>query len=290
MKPIILTMCMLLCLGANAQRYSDNTNLNIDVSQYEIVHIYNTGGETSVKVSSGNNLRLDATRKIKAKSDRKLEEAKADIFLDTSVVDGALIIYVENPYRVLKGDYDNDHFYYTSRHNGGHYGNGWGNNGVDFTFDMDITLPPTTTLIVSTHRGDLEVDGVRGALRAVNHHGNVSLNDVKVLHYAHSHHGDVEVSFVSQPDNDMSFDTHHGDIRVSFPQAPSAEIEFDSHHGSFYTDFDWNPSKAQLEVNKSKRRRGTKYKIGDRTKVSMGQGNHKMTFDTHHGDMYILKN
>lgn len=284
-----LTFALLLCLGLQVQGQShrETQSLVIDVDKYEEIHFYNKHGEVNVRGVDGTTARIDGERKLRSKSKSKLEQAKAEIYLDTFTVDNALVIFINNPFYQLEGDYESPFMYYDSRQEFKHP-NIWKKRYVNFEFDVEIEVPRASNLTVATHSGDLKVSQILGLLSAKNHHDDVTLEDVSDLYHVHTHHGDIKVSLTKALEGDIDFDTHHGDITVSMPSVPSAEIHFDSHHGDFYTDFDWRAISRNIQdVSSSKRK--TKYKLGDKTLVQMGDGDHTLTFDTHHGDMYLLQ-
>lgn len=280
---------MMLSFSINAQKHTDSKSFDFDMNRYDKIHIYNTGGAITVQGNRTGDARIEVDRVLKATTQKKLKRAITEIFVDTMIVDDELFVFISSPYRKLKSNNNDEFLHYQSPHNNSQSKNGIYEVGVTTVFNLNINIPTETEMIVSTHKGLLKVNGVQGSLAAINHHDDVILTNVRDVTYAHSHHGDVQVDFVQQPSNDISFDTHHGDIKVSFPGTPSAQVEFESYHGSFFTDFDWEKEQPKFEKVKSKSKRKATYKLGDKTIVSIGNGGQKMTFDSHHGDFYILK-
>jgi len=289
MKYLTIVLSLFITVALQTQTHSDHQQLTLDVSQYDEIHIYNKHGQVKVNGTSGSQATIDIDRKLKAKSKKKLQASISNIYIDTIVMDDVLVVYVNSPYYYLDGDF-NDRFMHYQTHKDYNWGNSWKKIGVEFIFELDIEIPSSKDLVVTTHTGELEVRGISGKLAAKNHHNDVLLDQVSQVYYAHSHHGDVTVNLDRLPSSDIELDTHHGDIKLAVPSEPSAEVSFDSHHGSFYTDFNWT-SKAPKVLKSSSRRskKKTKYKLGDGTVVQMGSGEHRMTFDTHHGDMYLIQ-
>lgn len=285
-----LILFIIFAQALNAQKHIDSKLFNINTAQYAMIHVYNTGGAVEVKGTRSAEAKIEVKRTLKATNKKRLERAIKEIHVDTMVVDDELFVFINSPYKKLKPGYNQQYLNYQSPQNQWNNKNGIRQVGIESIFELKISLPVETKLVVSTHRGPLKVENVKGSLVALNHHDDVKLLNVRDVLYAHSHHGDVQVDFVGQPSNDIAFDTHHGDIKVSFPETPSVEVEFDSYHGSFYTDFQWNEKHAKFQKVTSKSKRKATYKLGDKTIVSMGNGSQKMTFDSHHGDFYILKN
>ena len=287
MKSIILLLTIASFFSPLKEKHTDQQQMKIDLSAYDKVNIYNSSGAVKVNPiqGSGNQAVVNATRKLSATSKKKLNRAIKEIYIDTMVVDGELYFYIVSPNRYLKSG-GGDYLHYQSKDQFNNY-NEIKESGINYEFELDILLPQNTKAVVSTHRGDIELNGIQGDLSALNHHGNVYLNNVQNLQYAHSHHGVIDVSFDRQSDHDIKLDTHHGDITIKFPNTPSAELDLYSYHGSFYTDFDWKPGKMIVENNRKNKK--TKYKVGSKTRVLMGSASKKIQFNSHHGNMYILK-
>jgi len=288
MKSILLLLTIASFLSPLKEKHTDQQQMKIDLSAYDKVNIYNTGGAIKINTTRGNanEAIVNAERKLSATTKKKLNRAIDEIHVDTMVVDGELFIYISAPNKFLKSG-GGGYLYYQSRDKYNDSWEGIKESGIQYEFDLDITLPQNTKTVVSTHRGDIKLDGIQGDLAAINHHGNIYLDNVVNLHRAHTHHGVIDVSFDKQSDHDLELRTHHGDITIKFPSTPSAELSMYSYHGSFYTDFDWKQALTPIEKNSNDRK--TKYKMGSKTRVLMGSASKKIEFNSHHGDMYILK-
>ena len=289
MKSILYIYLILITTGLCAQSHHDVTKMDINTQNFKKVHLYNTGGEVRVTSTSERSGNVIVHRTINTKSASKLSKAVEEIFFDSLIVDNELFLFVNNPYQTLEphssGNYM--HYRYNYQGDGKQYWDGIQSLGVDYKFEIEMNLPKATNLVVHTHKGVLNVEDIQGSLIALNHHDDILLKDVLHLEQASSHHGDVEVSFAKEPEDDIVLDTHHGDIKVKFKDTPSAMLELYSYHGSFYTDFNYKSAPLVTVASNSKHR--TKYKVGSKTRVTMGDGGKKISFDSHHGDMYILK-
>ena len=262
---LIITVCLGLQLQSQVHR--EHQLITLDVSGYDEIQFYNKHGKVDVRGVKGDDMRIEGERILRAKSNKKLEEAKAQIFLDTFTVGNALVVFINNPFYRLDGDYDDGFMHYTTYKK---YQNTqfWKKKYVNFEFDIQIDIPHDSNLKVRTHSGDLTVRNLQGRLAASNHHDDIMLHEVLDVTDVHTHHGDISVSLIESPSADVAFSSHHGDISVSVPSEPSAMIHFDSHHGDFYTDFDWrNVPRSRHEVSVSNIK--TKYKLSDKTLVQM---------------------
>lgn len=283
MNTLILLITVLLNTTGLKHEHVDQSVLTIDMSKYDRVNIYNNVGEIRIKPTSTNKAVFETTRTIRATSSKKLKRATTEIQVDTMVVDGELFVFIDSPYSTLERRGDN---YWYQNHS---YNNGdsFKSAGIDSEFDFEISLPANTDGLVSTHKGDIDIHGVKGEIKVYNHFGDINLKGVQDVSKVHSHHGSLNVLFDKQPQHDLSLDTHHGDITISFKQTPSARLDLYSYHGSFFTDFEWQP--LVTKVKTSGKNGKTKYKIGQNTNVQIGEGEHEIKFKSHHGDMYILK-
>ena len=286
MNTLIILFALLFSSSPLKQEHTDQASLKIDVSKYDKINIYNTGGAINVKSTTSQNATFNSTRKIKATTGKKLQRAIAEIYVDTISMDDELFVYIANPEKVLRNQ-GGDYLHYQHKDQQGNIFGNIKSSGIDFEFDFEITLPADAEGVISTHKGDIEVNGVKGELAVLNHFGDIRLSEVHKVETVRSHHGELKVLFDKQPEHDISLNTHHGNITISFKDTPSAMLDLYSYHGSFFTDFDWKPSATKVVQNLKNGK--TKYKIGKNTNVRIGGGEHKIKFKSHHGNMYILK-
>ena len=268
-----------------AQQFSDNQTISVDLSQVKVLRLHNLYGKVRVKATTGRTATIRARRLLRSSSTQRLNTAKQEVYLDSMLVEGNLIFFIEAPNWQFEIDENGD----------AHY-DGWGNKSgndkkskifeVKFEFDIELEVPAQTDLYVSTHEEELEVTGMRGQLYAKNHHNSIKLTDIGGNATVKTHHGDIELSYSRNPTGDCSYKTHHGDIKIYYQQALSADVSLDSHHGEFYTDFDWKPK--PVEVSRKAASKGTTYFVGKGTHVRIGSGGIQQNFKTHHGDIYLL--
>lgn len=287
MKNILLLLIVCFCYPINTecQSYDDNQSMTVNASKYDMVRVHNYNGNVTVREGNGNSVSIKSQRKLKSKNNNKLDQARSEVFLDTAIIDGELIFFVNVPDRKLEIDEKGN----------GYYNSGWDNNWskrnikeyeVQYEFTIEVSIPSDKDVYASTHRKNLDVKGFSGKLIAKNHHGNVKVETGSSAPIVKTHHGDIEVLHTSSGITSGIYKTHHGDIRTTF-RALSAEVSLSTHHGSFYTDFDYNIS--PMKVTSSKARKGTKYKLGGNTGIKIGNGNATLEYKTHHGDTYITK-
>ncbi len=287
MKKIYNTFFLLVCVAlvANAQKVTEKLNYNYNVSAYKDIRIHNFDGDVTIKATRGNELALKVTKITRSKSQRKLEAAREEVYLDTTVIDGEFIVFMVAPNRFFKMDDEGNSFY---------KGDSWDNwqkssiqdYGVKYEFIIEATVPADKNIWAATHYDDVLVEGINGNTVVKSHHGSVKAVTGGDEVVAKTHHGDVEVVHTSNAVTHGVYKTHHGDITTSFPQL-SADVSMKSHHGSFYIDFPYNH--IAQKVNKLEDGRKTKYKIGGKTSIRVGNGKGELTYATHHGNTYISK-
>jgi len=280
---MLLWASLLLCL--NAQTFNDQKTFTFDVSKLDLIRVHNKYGAVKVTGTNGNKAVLTVKRSLKSNNNKRLAEAKEKIYLDSTSLDGELMFFVQMPNYRLEID-ENGRVNYQSDHN---YWNGNQTVFHENRFEMTIELkvPKTTPLYISTHKKDLLIQGINADVLAQNHHGHIKLASIGGNVQAHTHHGKIEVGLTKVPTRDAFFDTHHGSIWVTFPPSLSAEVALSTRHGKFYTDFDYREKAMPLKISNGKK--GTKYKIGGGTGISIGNGGPKLTFETYHGSIYLLK-
>jgi hypothetical protein len=285
MKSII---CFILTMGVvflSAQTHEDRTSMSFNSDDYEMLRLHNYKGEVNISAHNSSSIEVTAVRKLTAKTPTKLEKAKEEVYLDSEVIDGELVIFVNAPDKKLEID-EEGQVYYKSW--------GWDNwnkpdyekYDTDYKFTIEIKMPASMDLYASNHHEDLTIDGIDGKLTAKNHHNSVYVKTGSTDVTAKSHHGDVTVAHTSGNIISGNYETHHGDIKTSFP-ALSAKVQMTSHHGSLYTDFDYDYTATQAKYSGNGKKK--KYKSKGGASIQIGSGKGELFYKTHHGDSIISK-
>jgi len=282
MKTIVTITLLLLLHSGLAQSHTDKQEFTIDTQNLKAFHLYNRTGNVKVKGIGGQTATLKVTRKLSTSSSNRLEEAKSEIKLDSIVDDNTIYFFVKS----------NNHTFVIDEDGYGSYNSccntGWrdGDREVEHEFVIELGIPRKMNLVVSTHREDLEIEDFDGKLSARTHHGDLTAKNLGGVAQLGSHHGNIDASFTKNPSADCSYKTHHGDIRITYQSGLSSVAYFKSRHGSFYSDFDWSPQ--TIPVVKTNLKNGTKYKMSNSTAVKIGAGGLEQSFQTWHGDIYLL--
>ncbi len=282
---VVHLLCIIFLGVLFGQSHESVQEYNISTDNLNTLHIHNRDGAVFVRGTDGDRARLKITRRMKSASKAQLERAQEEVYIDTIMVNGDLYFFIEAPDRVFKITDEGDGYY-----------DGWHNRQnksdfrhfkLDYSFTWEVEIPNTLDLHASTHRKNLTVENVSGAVVVENHHDDLELTNLSGDLWASTHHGDVNVSFIKNPANIIECDTHHGDIRVQVQEQLSADVTLNSHHGSFYTDFDWETIPYAIETRQHQGK--TRYRWGKGTQVRIGDGGLRMDFNTHHGDVYVTK-
>ncbi len=284
MKSILTILLLLIFFVGFGQSHTDSQEYTIDTKELSEFHLYNRTGKVKVKGTSGQTARMRVTRRLSTSSSQRLEDAKTEIQMDSIKEDNAIYYFIqsnEHTFRINQGGIG----YYNSCCN-----SGWRDDRreVDHEFTIELEIPRSLNLYVSTHRKDLEIEDFEGELYAHTHHGNLQAENLGGTVTLRSHHGDITAGFTKNPSADCSYKTHHGDIKISYQNGFSSVAYFESHHGSFYTEFDWSPQ--TVPVVKTNLKNGTRYKMSNATAVKIGSGGPEQNFKTWHGDIFLLQN
>ncbi|MEP5610917.1 MAG: DUF4097 family beta strand repeat-containing protein [Cyclobacteriaceae bacterium] len=281
---LITTLTLLLLLHSGfGQSYTDRKEFTIDTKNLKAFHLYNKTGNVKVKGIEGQVATMQVTRKLRTSSSKRLEEAKSEIRLDSIVEDNTVYFFVKSNDLTFRIDEDGYGSYNSCCNSS------WrdGDREVNHEFTIELEIPKTMELVISTHRKDLEIENFDGKLSARTHHNNLTAKNLGGVVQLSSHHGNIDASFTKNPSADCSYKTHHGDIRITYQSGLSSVAYFKSRHGSFFSDFDWSPE--TIPVVKTSLKNGTKYKMSNSTAVKIGSGGLEQSFQTWHGDIYLLR-
>ncbi len=255
--------------------------------------IANINGDVKVTGYDGDKVIVEVTRTIRAKTNERLEQGKAELTLGSIDQADTLLFFVEggcNEFgRNKRNKHNNDNW--GSR---GGWGYEWNNNGrgrdcnppYDYTLDFLVKVPVSVNLMLSTiNDGDVIVENTKGALKVENVNGSIKLSKISSEATATTVNGDVDIEYLSNPVKDCRFYSLNGDINAWFQKGLAANMSFESFNGDFFTNVDRLES-LPVMVEKEQRSEGTKYKVkGNRFKI--GNGGVFLDFETFNGDVYL---
>lgn len=274
----VLTSISTISLG---QERPDEQSFEFSSNALETLHLHNLRGEVNVKGTNSSSIKVRVRRKLQG-SNGQMASLRSTFYFDTLSRDNQIYFFMQSPNHDFKINEGGNGYYQSCNQN-------WDDNrkSVNYRFDITVEFPSGMNLNVSNHHDFLSIANVQGDLRARNHHKDLVATDIGGNARVRNHHGDIELSFTNNPSEDCSFKTHHGDIRIAYQDNLSADVQLKSHHGEFFTAFNWEP--RPLQVTQESNRRGTKYKVGEGTGVTIGNGGPMQEFSTWHGDIYLEK-
>jgi hypothetical protein len=156
---------------------------------------------------------------------------------------------------------------------------------------ITITVPPDTSLKLSSHNGSIYAEGVHGEIDAECQNGGIKLVNVSGTVLADSHNGGINVVMdrvdTSKP---SAFSSVNGTIDVTLPADLKANLKMRSSQGSIFSDFDMNVTSGRATTQKNNTSDG-KFRVEfDRTVLAtINGGGTEMTFTTVNGSILVRK-
>jgi DUF4097 and DUF4098 domain-containing protein YvlB len=155
----------------------------------------NIGGDISITGGGGDDLKIDAVKRVRQRSEQAGRELLQQIEIRIAERSGLVEVRTEYPQR----------------------NNFWGR--VDYT----VTLPNSANVTVRTVSGDLRVTNVRGELRADSVSGTVTASNVGRLRAVKTVSGDLNLTDIEG--DDISAGAVSGDVIVRNLKARSIDLE-----------------------------------------------------------------
>ncbi|MEI9918238.1 MAG: hypothetical protein WDO14_05480 [Bacteroidota bacterium] len=292
MKRILLVLSVFATGTLSAQQYSEKINKELTFEKKTpatTLMILNVNGFVRVEGYSGDKVQVEVNKQLYAKTDARLERAKAEIQL--GVIDRAdtIILYVKGVCNEF-GKQKNQ-----GNHRYGGWGYNWRNNcqncdnEKDYDWDMDFTIkvPQGVNVLASTiNNGDVEVKNTTGYSGAENINGSVKLQNISGTGtYASTINGDVDVDYLKNPNEECRYYSLNGDVNVLFVKGLAANVGFESFNGDLYTnvnDLETLPS----VMEKASKGNGIAYKLGA-SRFKIRSGGPFLDFETFNGNAYI---
>jgi hypothetical protein len=156
---------------------------------------------------------------------------------------------------------------------------------------ITITVPPDTSLKLSSHNGSIYAEGVHGEIDAECQNGGIKLVNVSGTVLADSHNGGINVVMDRVDTGKPSaFSSVNGTIDVTLPADLKANLKMRSSQGSIFSDFDMNVTSGRATTQKNNTSDG-KFRVEfDRTVLAtINGGGTEMTFTTVNGSILVRK-
>jgi hypothetical protein len=274
-------MCLLaaVCAGAICRaedyRLEERESIQRTLSGATAVDANNINGFVHVTGDSGNTVRLDAEKIIRARDSEEMERAKREVTLDINQKDGIAQFYVNGPFR------DHDH---ASSYHGFHERE---SRHYEVTYNLTIRVPRAIELTLKTVNGEVTCADTSGKFEVNGVNGSITMNGIAGSGYVRTVNGPTTVSFRENPKADSEFHSLNGKVEVTFQPDLSADIRVKTFNGAAYTDFESTALASQASAAQN----GTKwvYKKNQFANLRVGKGGPELSFETLNGDIRIRK-
>lgn len=275
------TMCVLavVCAGAVCRaddyRLEERERTQKTLSGATTVDVDNINGFIHVTGDSGNTVRLDAEKIMRARDAEEMDRAKREVTLDINQKDGIAQFYVNGPFR------DHDHassYHGFHEHESRHY---------DVTYNLTIRVPRAIGLTLKTVNGEVTCEDTSGKFEVNGVNGSIKMNGIAGSGYVRTVNGQTTVSFRENPKADSEFHSLNGRVEVTFQPDLSADIRVKTFNGAAYTDFESTALASPASAAQS----GTRwvYRKNQFANLRVGKGGPELTFETLNGDIRIRK-
>jgi hypothetical protein len=228
-----------------------------NLSAATTLEVDNVNGFVHVTGDSGNTVRVDGEKIIRAQVAEAMERAKSEVTLDITDSNGVARLYVNGPFR-----------------NGGHE-----HRNYQVIYNLTIRVPQSIALRLKSVNGEIRAAGTSGQfdLSAVN--GAIDATDISGSGSVGTVNGKQTISFRANPQAATRFHTVNGSIDLTFQPNLAADVRVSTLNGSVYSAFEESSPPAQTEWHP--RRRSAQFKIGG--------GGPELSFETLNGSIRIGK-
>lgn len=264
----------------NAQRFTKQLTeeKDFEFKPDVTVVIDNIYGNVQVRSSENPTIHFTINKRLKGYTSSQLEKAIADVKISWIERNDSLIAYIQAPFICNHWD-------------GCRKQGRWIRNyeKYEFNFDIEITMPSSANLTVSTiDQGQVTVDGIKGLLVAKNVNGDVFVKGANKLLEASTVDGDVVVEYASVPTVNAIFKTISGDLKLHCDSNLNAIVYSKSMDGDFFTSFDYKSIPTQMIRSTTTAHAKTKFKIENKTGIQIGNEiGPQLSLETLSGNMYL---
>lgn len=261
-----IALALLLVGGLWAADVEDRSTESKTFANVHLVILDNVNGSIEVTGSTGNDVRMEVAKHIKAESAERLEAARKEVKLDEQQSGDTLKLYVDGPFR---GEHSRRH------------------EGYEVTYDFKLRVPASARVdLYTVNHGQVVVRGVTGDFDVRNVNGGIEMTDVGGSGKAHTVNGPVKVTFARNPAGALSFETVNGAVDATFRPGLSADVHMQTMQGGMYTDFEVSGLPAE-PVAAEKRNGKFVFRRGGATGVRIGRGGAEVKMKTINGDIFV---
>lgn len=276
LKTSIATAACAVALAASSYRLEEREAFHHTFSNDTTIDVDEVNGWISVVGDSGNTIRVDAEKVIRADNAEQMALGKREVVLDVNEKNGTAQLYVNGPFRENNRASENHGFH---EHNDRHY---------DVAYNFTIHVPRTTALRLHTVNGKIDAADTAGTFDIHTINGALKMSNVAGHGSAETLNGETSITFRKNPDGDSLFKSFNGKVDVSLQPGLSAKLQLKTFNGSAYTDFDTTALAGS--AGKMERKDGRFVFKSDRSSnLQVGSGGPELRFETFNGNIQIHK-
>jgi hypothetical protein len=156
--------------------------------------------------------------------------------------------------------------------------------------DLVIKVPQRSSLEVELYKGgDINIDGVNGALELESYQGMIIAKNVSGPIVAETARTDIVVTFSDfSKTNPSSLTSHMGNIDVTLAKKVAANVNVQTYKGEVFSGLDKSFVVVD-EVKKSKRGQKQEIVLGGVMQAKMNGGGQALSLISYSGNLYIRK-
>jgi len=239
---------------------------------HRTVRVENVLGAIGVTAGKGDEIRLTLVQSWKGADTDELAKAREAVKLEVKQERGWLELKQGGRWR-------------SGEKCRGSWGDECDHESMDVHFDWMLVVPEDVNLALSNvNGGDIRVSGGNGRLEVKHVNDDVTIDRYAGGVDAFTVNGTLTATFHAVPRDAMTFGTVNGPIDLSFPKRFGAELIVQTVNGEVLTDF---PFTLPIGEDDASGRLERWFGLGERTRVSIGEGGVPLSCKTVNGDITL---
>ncbi len=267
--------------GVYSQSIRDEKRINktipVTVSDGFTVKISNIDGDVEVYATDKNEVLVDLKITVKADNQSDLDKGMRELSLKERLDGKMLKLGMEAPFIVER--WRDGELVGMQIEDCPDYG---------YRYDFKVGVPRSASLKASTvNDGDVLIGGIEGVIRANNVNGSIEIEEAMEVKVASTVNGDVTVTYSQNPTRNGYFHSINGDIILKMQPNLNASVYSKSMNGELFSSYNFEYLKPVVVKSEKSSRRGTVYKINEKTGIRIGSGGPEIKIETLNGNMYL---
>jgi hypothetical protein len=233
-------------------------------------------GSIRVSGGSGEDVRLEARRTVRADSREELARGEREAVLTVSDQRSTVEAIVREPNSPACGE---------------DWEGGWQRRPrYHVRYDFEVRVPQATRLVLCTINGDaIDVEGTNGDFQISNVNGRITIDRVRGSGSATTVNGPITASFLDIPRTRSEFRTTNGNVTATWPADLAADLRMKTFNGGLFTDFDVTPVATSATAAGERRNGRFVLKTNEFTTVRVGRGGPEVTLESFNGSVRVLR-